>query len=140
MVNRKSRRLTGGAWSAEDSVTRTGEAQERKDRLRRSFMCIVLVTEAYEIAPYLVPRNPQLRRAKIPCQMCDMRAHLVLDVVVESRETIYELPNPEPGGNEPNLAPLLTNSVYLWSSIFVKRCLPAIIHPLVSRTPLVSEI
>jgi len=42
-------------------------------------------------------------RAKIPCQKCDMRAQPVLDVVVESRETIYELPNPEPDGNEPSV-------------------------------------
>jgi len=40
--------------------------------------------------------------AKIPCQKCDMRAQSVLDVV-ESRETIYELPNPEPDGNEPTV-------------------------------------
>ena len=40
---------------------------------------------------------------KIPCQKCDMRAQPVLDVVVESRETIYELPNPEPDGNEPSV-------------------------------------
>jgi len=48
--------ITGWAWM--------GEAQERKDQQSQSFMCIVLATEAYEITPYNVPQNPQLRRTK----------------------------------------------------------------------------
>jgi hypothetical protein len=47
---------------------------------------------------------------KIPCQMFDMRAQPVLDVVVESRETIYELPNPEPDGNEPIKSAIICGS------------------------------
>jgi len=40
--------------------------------------------------------------AKIPCQMFDMQAQPVLDIVVEPCKTTYYLLNPEPGGNEPN--------------------------------------
>jgi hypothetical protein len=54
--------------------------------------------------------------------MFDMRAQPVLDVVVESRETIYELPNPEPDGNEPRCAILVRTDVPKISTMYDPGC------------------